>query len=566
MPNEPLISLPGPDLSRDFQEPALGFAAKQVRRTSLVHLQPAPQQDGLIFQEFHDKDVFSRLTPEEIGHSQWSTITKLRKDLKAKWRLGMSTQDTSVEVSVVKNHPGPSGASEPHIITASVGNSQTFIVFRSKDKRLLGCQSLRLRNLANRPTVFGPKDHGSGFTKEPVHINITRPSAVAAALGITEEIGEIHLITVCSGFNGNMQAKLQDFDDSEFNPSEVTVGLCAGNGQNISVAVNTLKSETLPETNNFMVGIFEGHRGRAAVRYFASNICSLFTYFCSLSYSQYIKRPDSVARNLDAYTKGNPQKFMVAEFKPGIQCNEDIFLLSANNKQIHYKSPSQSHYTGIEVPETYRSAIATLSVNLVKKPLRKPTPEESALLSKIAGFEIKYQGNDRRRFAYALPRVTKSLVKKALIALLVLTILFIVFTCLPLGASLAIIAGLSKLAVLSAVAKPWVIMFGSGLFALGAAFVGLVGFAILGLVDKIRMRHNHTNVSFSNEDTALVAAVEPTASLSRGSPTMLLGAQTAPVTIPAQADSPKNLTGGSVPSLYGSAQSAPSSSPPSPRK
>ncbi|BCA93865.1 hypothetical protein TUM19329_02260 [Legionella antarctica] len=296
------------------------------------------QEDALAWHvltesELTPADETTRLTPRELGHRLWTSHQLLDKpDLK----FG-STASTTV-------YDG-----QGNLITATLADAVSFAVVYGKQGEALGV--IRLNSVTHKPNddlekqrieakngcvvdgrvngvlavsrAIGDKDLKEFGVCSESHIDITNVEKIAKDLHIKEnDIGSMQIISTCDGFTDgavedqtkegheNYLLKLLKRMESPANkpPQELSKALALdaqslGSTDNISVAIQKLTKDTPP----FILGIYDGHGGKATSRYAADNIGRVFKEQCALSPAAYKEQDLSVDTKSASYQRDNPE-------------------------------------------------------------------------------------------------------------------------------------------------------------------------------------------------------------------------------------------------------------------
>ena len=294
------------------------------------------QEDALAWHVLTQNDLTptgssAPLTPKEIGHRLWTSYQLLENpDF-----IGGTTASTTI-------YDG-----RGNLITATLADAVTFSVIYDKKGDVLGV--LRLNQITHKPTnpeekkrieeagghvFFGRVDgrlavsraigdnslKKSGVCSE-AHIDITNISDIVKKLNInSEHIGAMQIITTCDGFTdgaGNDQSKKGHEDylldalkhikspgmmsEEQLSKKLAQKAKNDNSFDNISIAIQTLSKETPP----LLLGMYDGHGGKDASCYVASNIGRIFKEQCALTAKAYAQQKLSTNKKEVNYKRDN---------------------------------------------------------------------------------------------------------------------------------------------------------------------------------------------------------------------------------------------------------------------
>jgi integrin-linked kinase-associated serine/threonine phosphatase 2C len=318
-----IISKPGRDVARGKDE-AHRFAYYET----MGHR--SGQEDALAWQTFDEGELGS-VTPEQIGHRLWTTYQKLNASGFAK-ENGQKTGTTACTTIIKDNH----------LITATLGDTVAFAVIYDTTGAVASVQ--RLNPKTHKPSDTDEqkriKDAGGAILGD--YVGFLHLVAVSRSLGdfvaqgicadatidittLSEDAHHVQIITTCDGFTDGAGLTRQTKEGHEAylrealsamnggKPgllSEETIAerlaedaLTKGSRDNISIAVQSIKTEGRPATQKAMIGVYDGHGGPALSHFVADHIGDELTRQLALSEDAYAAQPESVPSNRAIYDR-----------------------------------------------------------------------------------------------------------------------------------------------------------------------------------------------------------------------------------------------------------------------
>lgn len=336
----------------DFDDKHYSDAKHQFGLCQTINLLVKSSQEDTVAWHTFKHGELTELSPPEIGHRLWTAY----QNLNSAPGVNTMTAGSTASTTVVKG---------PHLITATLGDTVAFAVVYDKEGKVARVQRLNKKthkpsnpeerdriiaaggsvtsNKGDVPRVggalavsraFGDADC-KGVCAE-AHIDVTTLSddeehvqIVTASDGLTDGAGhekqckEDHEEYLKQSLNKMNNGKPGLLSEADIAKKLVAQALSDRSRDNISVAIQTIKSGRRPATKTCMIGIYDGHGGSSVSDYIAEHVVGELTRQLSLSAPEYQAQTNSVIKKRSEFERDNPH--------PEIPMPSDSLLAEADD-------------------------------------------------------------------------------------------------------------------------------------------------------------------------------------------------------------------------------------------